>query len=58
MDALVRQHLERSIQTKQALLERCVSDIVRTGKRLASALEQGGRCCSVVMVALLPMHST
>ncbi len=43
MDALVRQHLERSIQSKQALLDRCVSDIVRTGKRLATALEHGGK---------------
>ncbi|RMF32812.1 MAG: SIS domain-containing protein [Chlorobiota bacterium] len=43
MDALVRQHLERSIQTKQALLDCCVSAIVRTGKRLAAALEHGGK---------------
>jgi len=43
VDTLAYRHIEGSIQTKRALLERCVPDIVRTGRRLADALGQGGK---------------
>ncbi len=43
VDTIAYRHIEGSIQTKCALLERCVPDIVRTGRCLADALGQGGK---------------
>lgn len=43
MDTLVQRHIECSIRTKHALLDCCVPDIVRTGMRLATVLDQGGK---------------
>ncbi|MDW8271158.1 MAG: D-sedoheptulose 7-phosphate isomerase [Bacteroidota bacterium] len=43
MEAIARQHLRESIETKQRLLLTAISAIVRTGDRIADALSRGGK---------------
>ena len=47
MEDLVRAHIERSIATKQELVQTCLGDISRAGKMIARAYKKGRKllCC-------------